>query len=111
MTTAEKGNIHSAAMKRRASNSQDAPKKPFRFHARQLSVDLEVLADVLEHRLRASVPRLSRALPASFFGMARAGAPTAVWLSGMSLMTTALAPIFTLSPTAIGPSTFAPVPM
>src|SRR5207249_4499556 len=40
----------------------------------------------------------------------RAGIPTTVELDGMSRMTTAFAPIFTLSPIVTGPRIFAPAP-
>src|SRR5687767_13936215 len=44
-------------------------------------------------------------------GLTTAGTPTAMELSGTSRMTTAFAPITTLSPMRIGPSSLAPVPM
>lgn len=45
------------------------------------------------------------------FAMTLAGTPTAMALLGTSWMTTAFAPIRTLSPTDMPPSSFAPVPM
>jgi hypothetical protein len=41
----------------------------------------------------------------------RAGTPTTVQLSGTSFVTTAPAPIFTLSPILIPPMTIAPAPI
>ena len=40
-----------------------------------------------------------------------AGTPTAIELPGTSHKTTALAPIITLSPIVMGPSSFAPAPI